>query len=117
MKKTIKIEFKDQTTKTFEVLSLATEATNIILRNHLECNQPLFIEVGHASLNTQLDASEIKSFYILFFNEESRFSGASLTDSNAQGDFSIITQSKKILFFPSGIDFELGEVSRIKPSV
>jgi hypothetical protein len=114
MKKTINIEFKNQTAKTLEVLSLATDATNIVLRNHLDGNQPLFIEVGHTLLNTQLDASQIKSFYILYFNEESRFSGASLTDSNAQGDFSIITQSKKILLFPSGIDFELGDVYKIR---
>jgi hypothetical protein len=114
MKKTINIEFKNQTAKTFEVLSLATDATNIVLRNHLDGNHPLFIEVGHTLLNTQLDASQIKSFYILYFNEESRFSGASLTDFNAQGDFSIITQSKKILLFPSGIDFELGEVHKIR---
>jgi hypothetical protein len=113
MKKTIKIEFKNQTQKTFEILSLSTNATNIVLRNHLEGNHPLFIEVGHTLLNTQLDTSKIKSFYMLFFNEENWFSGASLTDSNAQGDFSIITQSKKILFFPCGIDFELGEVNKI----
>jgi hypothetical protein len=113
MKKTIKIEFKNQTTKSFEVLSLATNATNVVLRNYLEDNQPLFIEVGHTLLNTQLDASQVKSFNILYFNEESRFSGASYTDSNAHGDFSIITQSKKILIFPSGIDFELGEVHNI----
>jgi hypothetical protein len=113
MKKTIKIEFKNQTTKTFEVLSLSTNSTNIVLRNHLEGNLPLFIEIGHDLLNTQLDFSQIKSFTALYFNEENWFSGASLTDSNAQGDFSIITQSKKILFFPSGIDLELGEVSKI----
>jgi hypothetical protein len=113
MKKIIKIEFKNQTIKTLEVLSLATDTTNIVLRNYLDGHQPLFIEVGHTLLNTQLDASKIKSFYLLFFNEENWFSGASLTDSDAQGDFSIITQSKKILFFPNGIDFELGEVYKI----
>jgi hypothetical protein len=113
MKKTIKIEFKNQTTKTFEVLSLSTDATNIVLRNHLVGNQPLLIEVGHNLLNTQLDFSQIKSFTTLYFNEENWFSGASLTDSNAKGDFSIITQSKKILFFTSVIDFELGDVYKI----
>jgi hypothetical protein len=113
MKKTIKIEFKNQTTKSFEVLSLATDATNIVLRNHLDGIQPLFIEIGHNLLNTQPDFSQIKSFTALYFNEENWFSGASLTDSNAQGDFSIITQSKKILFFPSNIDFELGVVYKI----
>jgi hypothetical protein len=113
MKKTIKIEFKNQTTKSFEVISLTTDATNIVLRNHLDGNQPLLIEVGHNLLNTQLDFSQIKSFTTLYFNEESIFSGASLTDSNTQGDFSIITQSKKILFFPSGIDFEMVYIYRI----
>ena len=113
MKKTIKIEFKNQTTKSFEVLSLTTNATNIVLKNQLEGNQPLLIEVGHDLLNTQLDFSQIKSFTALYFNEENWLSGASFTDSKAQGDFSIITQSKKILFFPSGIDFELGNVNRI----
>jgi hypothetical protein len=113
MKKIVKIEFKNQTTKTLEVLSLATDTTNIVLTNHLDGNHPLFIEVGHTLLNTQLDASKIKSFYLLFFNEENWFSGASLTDSDAQGDFSIITQSKKILFFPCDVDFELGHVNRV----
>jgi hypothetical protein len=113
MKKTIKIEFKDQTEKVYEVLSLSTDATNIVLRNHLDSNQPLLIEVGHNLLNTQLDFSQIKSFTTLYFNEENWFSGASLTDSNAKGDFSIITQSKKILFFSNNIDFELGDVYKI----
>ncbi len=113
MKKTIKIEFKNQTQKTFEILYLSTNATNIVLRNHLEGNLPLFIEIGHDLLNTQLDFSQIKSFTALYFNEENWFSGASLTDSNAHGDFSIITQTKKILFFPSSIDFELGDVYKI----
>jgi hypothetical protein len=113
MKKTIQLEFKNQTTKTFEVLYLSTDATNIVLRNHLDGNLPIFIEIGHDLLNTQLDFSQIKSFTALYFNEENQFSGASLSDSNAQGDFSIITQSKKILFFPSNIDFELGDVYKI----
>jgi hypothetical protein len=113
MKKTIKIEFKNQTEKVYEVISLSTNATNIVLRNHLEGNLPLFIEIGHDLLNTQLDFSQIKSFTALYFNEENWFSGASLTDSNAKGDFSIITQSKKILFFPSNIDFVLGDVYKI----
>jgi hypothetical protein len=113
MKKTIKIEFKNQTTKSFEVISLSTNATNIVLRNQLEGNLPLFIEIGHDLLNTQLDFSQIKSFTALYFNEENWLSGASLTDSNAQGDFSIITQSKKIFFFHSSIDFELGDVYKI----
>lgn len=113
MKKSIQLEFKNQTQKTFEVLSLSTNATNIVLRNHLEGNLPLFIEIGHDLLNTQLDFSQIKSFTALYFNEENWFSGASLTDSNAQGDFSIITQSKKILFFPGSIDIQLADVYKI----
>jgi hypothetical protein len=114
MKKTINIEFKNQTTKSFEVLSLATDATNIVLRNHLDGNQPLFIEVGHDLLNTQLDFSQIKSFHALYFNNENWFSGASISESDAKGDFSIITQSKQILIFPSSIDFELGDVYKIR---
>jgi hypothetical protein len=114
MKKTINIEFKNQTAKTFEVLSLATDATNIVLRNHLDGNQPLFIEVGHDLLNTQLDFSQIKSFHALYFNNENWFSGASISESDAKGDFSIITQSKQILIFPSSIDFELGDVYKIR---
>ena len=113
MKKTIKIEFKNQTTKTFEVLSLSTNATNIVLRNHLEGNLPLFIEIGHDLLNTQLDFSQIKSFHALYFNNENWFSGASISESDAKGDFSIITQSKKILIFPSSIDFELGDLKQL----
>jgi hypothetical protein len=113
MKKTIKIEFKNQTQKTFEVLSLSTNATNIVLRNHLDGNLPLFVEIGHDLLNTQLDFSQIKFFTALYFNKENWFSGASHTDSKAQGDFSIITQSKKILIFPSSIDFELGDVKQL----
>jgi hypothetical protein len=113
MKKTIKIEFKNQTTKTFEVLSLSIDATNVVLRNHLDSNQPLFIEVGHNLLNTQLDFSQIKSFTALYFNDKNWFSGASLTDSNAKGDFSIISQSKKVLLFFEAINFELGNVYKI----
>ena len=114
MKKTIQIQFKNQTEKTYEVLSLATKDTNLIIRNYLEGSQPLLIEVAHNTLNTQLDVSQIKSFTALYFNEEHWFSGASITDSSANGDFSIITQSKKILFFPSTIDFELGDVNKIR---
>ena len=113
MKKTIKIEFKNQTQKSFEVLSLSTNATNIVLRNHLDGDSPLLIEVRHDLLNTQLDFSQINSFTALYFNEENWFSGASISESDAKGDFSIITQSKKILIFPSSIDFELGDVKQL----
>ena len=113
MKKTIKIEFKNQTEKVYEVLSLATKDTNIIVRNHLDGDSPLLIEVRHDLLNTQLDFSQINSFTALYFNEENWFSGASISESYAKGDFSIITQSKKILIFPSSIDFELGDVKQL----
>ena len=113
MKKTIKIQFKNQTEKTYEVLSLATKDTNLIVRNHLEGSHPLFIEVGHDLLNTQLDFSQIRSFHALYFNSENWFSGASISESDAKGDFSIITQSKQILIFPSVIDFDLGNVYKI----
>ncbi len=113
MKKTIKIQFKNQSESAFEAILLITNDTNIIVRNHLDGNQPLFIEVGHDLLNTQLDFSQIKSFHALYFNNENWFSGASISESDAKGDFSIITQSKQILIFPSVIDFDLGNVYKI----
>ncbi len=115
MKKTINIQFKNQSENAFEVISLISNETNIIVRNHLDGESPLFIEVGHDLLNTQLDFSQIKSFKALYFNNENWFLGASLTESNsdANGDFSIITQSKQILIFPSIIEFELGNVYKI----
>lgn len=113
MKKTIKIQFKNHSESAFESISLNTNDTNIVVRNHLVGNQPLFIEVRHDLLNTQLDFSQIKSFHALYFNNENWFSGASISESDAKGDFSIITQSKQILIFPSTIDFDLGNVYKI----
>lgn len=114
MKKTIKIQFKNQSENSFEAISLITNETNIIVRNHLDGERPLLIEVGHDLLNTQLDFSQIKSFHVLYFNNENVFSGASFSDSEAKGDFSIITQSKKILIFPCAIEFELGDVKQLQ---
>jgi hypothetical protein len=113
MKKTIQIQFKNQTESSLNVLSLKTNDTNIIVRNYLEGDHPILIEVGHELLNTQLDFSQIKSFYALYFNNENWFSGASKTNSDAIGDFCIITQSKKILLIPSAINFELGDVNKL----
>jgi hypothetical protein len=113
MNRTIKIQFKNQSEIVFEILSLNSNDTNIIVRNHLEGNHPLLIEVGHHLLNTQLDFSQIKSFYALYFNNENWFSGATISDSSAKGDFSVTTQSKKILLFPGAINFELGDVYKI----
>ena len=113
MSKTIQIQFKNQTESTFEALSLKTNDTNIIVRNHLEGDQPILIEVGHEILNTQLDFSQIKSFYVLYFNDENWFSGATISDSSAKGDFSVVTQFKTILLIPGAINFELGHVYRI----
>lgn len=113
MKKTIKIQFKNQSEKTYDVLSLNSKDTNIIVRKHLDGERPLFIEVGHDLLNTQLDFSQIKSFHALYFNNENWFSGASISESDANGDFSIITQSKRILIFPCAIEFDLGNVYKI----
>jgi len=113
MSKTIQLQFKNQTESTFEALSLKTNDTNIIVRNHLEEDQPILIEVGHELLNTQLDFSQIKSFYALYFNNENWFSGATISDSSAKGDFSVVTQSKTILLIPGAINFELGDVYRI----
>lgn len=113
MSKPIQIQFKNQTESAFEALSLKTNDTNIIVRNHLDRDQPILIEVGHELLNTQLDFSQIKSFYTLYFNNENWFSGATISDSSAKGDFSVITQSKTILLIPGVINFELGHVYRI----
>ena len=80
MKKTIKIQFKNHSESAFEAISLITNETNIIVRNHQDGNQSLFIEVRHNLLNTQLDFSQIKSFYALYFNNENWFSGAYFSD-------------------------------------
>jgi len=106
----ITLHFRNGNSSLISVNYVPVAETHLSLCTHIDGSIPLYVDIHHHLLNTQLILNQVTNFSLLFFNDKCIFSGASVSNCNVQGDCSVITQSKKIVFFPNSVEFDLNQV-------
>lgn len=111
MKNALQITLKDKSVITLDVIVKTTYETTIKVDELLEPgNLPLFLSIQHKQLNTLLELSKVSPFVLLYFDEYNFFTGASFSINGDKSQFSIQSQSKKIVLHPFPVPFELNQV-------
>jgi hypothetical protein len=72
--------------------------------------QGIYIHLTHEKLNTQLDLGGIAPAVILQFDDQRRFTGASLSLGTSAGSFGLVTQSKQLLILPFEEKFAISQL-------
>lgn len=109
--KTIKIQFQEKTSISFDVACFKTESRNIFIREQIKASGPLLLVLTHGRFHALLDFTKAEDFQLLAFNKKNKFIGASLAISNEIG-FIWQTQADKVLIIP--IDQALEDAQQIK---
>jgi hypothetical protein len=99
----------------YEVQHWKSSDTSLVVKAHPDVPQAgLYIELTHEQLNTQLDLGGIAPAVILQFDEQGRFTGASLSLGTTSGSFGLVTQSKRLLILPFDAEFPIGQLTHLE---
>ena len=110
----ITLFFRSHLTQVYQVRSLISADTTLVVQAHPENPKGIFIQLTHEQLNTQLDLGGVAPAVILQFDEQGVFTGASLSLGTAAGSFSLVTQSKRLLILPFDAEFPIGQLTHFK---
>lgn len=110
----ISLFFQSLGSQDYHVSLLTTSDSNLVLNALDQPFRGLFIRITHWQLNTQLDLSSIAPSVILQFDEEEKFTGASLSLGTASGSFGLVTQSKSLLILPFDAEFPISQLSHFE---
>ena len=110
----ITLFFRSNQDQVYQVRSLISADTTLVVQAHRENPKGLFIQLTHEQLNTQLDLGGIAPAVILQFDEQQVFTGASLSLGTAAGSFGLVTQSKQLLILPFDETFPIGQLTHFE---
>ena len=110
----ITLFFRFHPTQVYQVKSLISADTTLVVQAHPENPQGIFIQLIHEQLNTQLDLGGIAPAVVLQFDEQGVFTGASLSLGTAAGSFGLVTQSKRLLILPFDAAFPIGQLTHLE---
>ncbi len=109
--------FRSNPDQVHEVHHWKSSDTTLVVKAHPDVPQiGLFIELTHEQLNTQLDLGGIAPAVILQFDEQQRFTGASLSLGTSEGSFGLVTQSKQLLILPFEENFPISQLIHFQPN-
>ena len=107
--------FRSSIDQVYEVQHWKSSDTSLVAKAHPDVPQAgLYIELTHELLNTQLDLGGIAPAVILQFDEQGRFTGASLSLGTTSGSFGLVTQSKRLLILPFDTEFPIGQLTHLE---
>ena len=110
----ITLIFRSSPAQVYEVSSWNTADTSLVVKAQEAPFQGVFIQVTHDQLITQLDLGSIAPAVILQFDEQGRFTGASLSLGTTTGSFGLVTQSKRLLILPFDAAFPISQLTHFK---
>ncbi len=110
----ITLFFRSHLTQVYQVRSLISADTTLVVQAHPENPKGIFIQLTHEQLNTQLDLGGVAPAVILQFDEQGVFTGASLSLGTAAGSFGLVTQSKRLLILPFDAEFPIGQLTHFE---
>ena len=86
----------------------------LIIRMYYGVYMQIPIQLSHEQINTQLDLGGVAPSVILQFDDEKKFTGASLSLCKCSGSFGLVTQSKNLLILPFDEHFPIGQLTHYK---
>jgi hypothetical protein len=110
----ITLYFRSNTKQVYQLRVLTTSDSNLVLNALDDPFQGLFIRITHWHLNTQLDLKSVAPAVILQFDEEEKFTGASLSLGTTSGSFGLVTQSKRLLILPFDAAFPIAQLTHFE---
>lgn len=110
MKKSLQINFENQTNMSFEAMFVNSNSTFLNVENIFDISAPLYLELNHSKLNTLLELTRVSPIVILSFDDLLKFSSATFSLNSTDSLYCITTQSKRFLLLPYPITFNLGQV-------
>ena len=110
----ITLFFRSNSAQVYQVSSWNTADTCLVVKALEAPFQGVFIQVTHEQLNTQLDLGGIAPAVILQFDDQGRFTGASLSLGTTTGSFGLVTQSKRLVILPFDAAFPIGQLTHLE---
>jgi hypothetical protein len=110
MKKSLQINFENQTSMPFEALFVKSNSTFLNVENNFDISAPLYLELSHSKLNTLLELTRVSPIVILSFDDSFKFSSATFSLNPSDSTYCVTTQSKRFLLLPYPIAFHLEQV-------
>ncbi len=111
------LHFRSNPHQVHEVHHWKSSDTTLVVKAHPDLPQiGLYIQLTHEQLNTQLDLGGIAPAVILQFDDQRRFTGASLSLGTSSGSFGLVTQSKNLLILPFDENFPIGKLTHFQPN-
>jgi hypothetical protein len=102
--------FRSSPSQVYEVSTWITSDTSLVVKVQEDPFQGIYIQLTHEQLNTQLDLGGIAPAVILQFDDQRRFTGASLSLGTSAGSFGLVTQSKQLLILPFEEKFAISQL-------
>lgn len=106
----ITLFFRSCASQVYQVNSWVTGDTSLVVKAQEDPFQGIYIQLTHEQLNTQLDIGGIAPAVILQFDDQRRFTGASLSLGTSAGSFGLVTQSKQLLILPFEENFPISQL-------
>ena len=110
----ITLFFRSNPDHVYQVRSLISADTTLVVQAHPEGPKGIFIQLTHEQLNTQLDLGGVAPAVVLQFDEQGVFTGASLSLGTAAGSFGLVTQSKRLLILLFDAAFPIGQLTHFQ---
>jgi hypothetical protein len=102
--------FRSSPSQVYEVSTWITSDTSLVVKAQEDPFQGIYIHLTHEQLNTHLDLGGIAPAVILQFDDQRRFTGASLSLGTSAGSFGLVTQSKQLLILPFEEKFAISQL-------
>lgn len=117
MQKQLVVRLKSGLELTFVPNEVSLENTFIPVAPLLKENDfPLLLHFTHAALVTTLNLSKVPDCVLLHLKDDYQPQSAAFCFNRSEGDFTVQSQSKRVLFIPSPIPFQLSEIESIRLS-
>jgi hypothetical protein len=117
MKKQLIVSLKSGLELTFVSNEVSLDNTFIPVAPLLNENDfPLLLHFTHAALVTTLNLSKMPDCVLLHLKEDYSPKSAVFCLNRSEGDFTVQSQCKRVLFIPSPIPFQLSEIADIRLS-
>jgi hypothetical protein len=110
----ISLFFRSSPIQCYKVSTWITGDASLVVKAEEVPFQGVFIHITHEQLNTQLDLGGIAPAVILQFDDQGRFTGASLSLGTTAGSFGLVTQSKRLLILPFDETFPIGQLTHFQ---
>ena len=110
----IALFFRSSPSQVYEFSTWITRETSLVVKAQEDPFQGIYINLTHEQLNTHLDLGGIAPAVILQFDDQQRFTGASLSLGTSAGSFGLVTQSKQLLILPFEEKFAISQLTHFQ---